>query len=366
MTITVTVAPPTLSMKGALTLDPDAGALDTATHPTILRRLIALAPHDVKIAFRGASRTAKGLADDALFSHVVVVQWGSAVCYDKDRTSLFALLTPGGDKLPGKPMAAENPGWKRRLAHTIIMDSMVRLPSFQWETIVHEGRPRVLRRLIAGGLWRAPANLTAIDLLVLSPLSYASKLGQDMLTASLVAAPKKHVINVLLDLSYRGAHFPVGSAGEQRNNTAVFIFSMLPIGGALHRHLYYPGDDDPPVPARIMNLTSPEEDIFDSLASVVTSGVYSSYTFVGLHEVDHHLIGADHHLAPETLKARIVNVVRDRQHRRTAIGLTSKISTAEIEKSLTLVSHHDYRVMVGAEQYELETWPQAPARWWAP
>ncbi|BEI94743.1 uncharacterized protein CcaverHIS019_0703240 [Cutaneotrichosporon cavernicola] len=365
MTVTLTVDPPT-PMKGVLALNADAGVLDTTAHPSILKRLIALAPHDVKLTFREVSRTARGLADDILFGHVVVAQWGSATCYDKGRTSLFALLTPAGDKLPGKPMSSDNKHWKRRLAHTDIMDSTVRLPSFQWETIVHEGRPRVLRRLISGGLWRASPNLTAVDLLVLSPLSLSCRLGQDMLTASLVAKPKKHVINILLDLAYRGAHFPVGSAGERHNNAAVLIFSMLPIGGALHRHLYYPGDDDPPVTARIMNLTSPGEDFFDSLATVVASGVYNTYTLVGLHEIDHHIIGTDHYLEPKTLKARIVNLVRARQHRSSAMGLPPHIPAAELEQSLTLVSHHDYRLMIGAEQYEIETWPQAPARWWAP
>lgn len=362
----MTVAhPPTALVKRAPALD--AGAvLDTAAHAAVLVRIVALAPHGVRLALRGASRTAKGLADDQLFAHVVVVQWGSARCYDRDSTALFALRTPAGDTLPGKPMAAANPRWKRRLAHTRIMDSTVRLPSFQWETIVHEGRPRVLRRLVSGGLWRASPNLVAVDLVVLSPLSLACKLGQDMLTAALVARPKKHVINVLLDIAYRGAYFPVGSAGERHGNAAVLIFAMLPIGGALHRHLYYPGDDDAPVPARIMNLTSPEEDLFDSLAAVVASGVYSTYTFVGLHEVDHHLIGVDHALTPETLKARIINLVRARQHRSSAMGLPPHISAAELDTSLALVSHHDYRLMVGAEQYEIETWPQAPATWWAP
>ncbi|KLT40114.1 hypothetical protein CC85DRAFT_287823, partial [Cutaneotrichosporon oleaginosum] len=370
--------PPTTSPapKGACrpALDPAVCTLDTKAHPAILKRLIALSPHAGKLAFRAASRTSRDLADAALFAHAVIVQWGSAGCYAKPPTSLFALLSPAGDVLPGKPLAANNAAWARRLAHTRVLDSTVRLPSFQWETVVHAwpqdlGRPRVLRRLVAGGLWRG-APPTVVDLVVLSPLSLASSLGQDMLTAALTASPRKHVINVLVDASYRGAFFPTGSAGEACRNTAVLIFAPLP-HGALRRHLTYPGDDTP-VPSRIMNLTSATEDIFDSLAAIVSSGVYTSYLFVGLHELDPQLLGLGGgggggdgglELFAGVLKSRILDVVRERHSRSSALGL-AHVSAASLENSLALLSHAEYRAAVGDGTYTIETWPQAPAPWW--
>lgn len=362
MTIGLSPAPPP-SMKQVV-LHSDSAVLDAQAHPAVLKRIIFLAPHSVKLAFRSTSRTAKGLADQELFEHVVVVQWGSMSYLNPDPSSLYALVSPDGHKLPGKPMLASNKAWERRLAQTLIIDSTVRSPYYQWAAIVRVGRPRILRRLISGGLWHAPNSLMAVDLLVLSPRSLHSKLGQDMLTATLVNRPGKHVINVLFDMAFRGAYFPTGSGGEKTKGHAVLIFNMLPLGGALHRHLYHPGDDDP-IAARNMNLTSPDETFFDSLAQIVMSGVYVDYTLVGLDEVDHHLLGVDHHLTAKTIKARIVNLIRERQHRNTTLGLPPHIPAAELEESLTLLSHHDYRLTVGAAQYDIETWPNAPALWWS-
>lgn len=231
--------------------------------------------------------------------------------------------------------------------------------------MVLAARPRVLRRLVAGGLWRASTSLTAVDLLVLSPRSLDSRLGQDMLTATMENRPGKHVINVLLDTAFRGSYFPTGSGGEKNKGHAVLIFNLLPVGGTLHRHLYYPVDDEP-VLARNMNLTSPGETFLDSLAQIVMSGVYVDYTFVGLDEVDHRLIGVDHHLTDQTLKARIVNLIHERQHRNTTMGLPPHIPASELAASLTMLSHHDYRVKVVAAQYEIEAWQHAPAHWWSP
>lgn len=348
----------------AVSLHPHGPVLDAQGHPEILKQIIYFCPHPAKLSFRLTSRIAQAVTDHQLFAHVVINQWGELSFPDRPPSPLFALVTPTGHKLPCKPMVASNKAWERRLAPTRILDSTVRTPFFHWEAIVRAAQPRVLRRLVSDGLWRASHNLTVVDLLVLSPRSLDSKLGQDMMTATLMNRPGKHVINVLFDPSFCGAYFPIGSGGDKHKGHAVLIFNTLPRGRALRRHLYHPVDDAP-VKERNLNLTSLEETFFDSLAQIVMSGVYVDYTFVGPHEVDHVLLGVNHKLEPEMIKAHILNLIRERQHRDATLGLPPLIGASELAAALTMMSHEDYRRKVGPEQYKIETWAHAPAPWWS-
>lgn len=102
--------------------------LDTQAHPAVLKRIIFFAPHSVQLAFRATSRTAKAQADQHLFEHVVIVEWGAMSYLIPHLCELFALVSPAGHKLPGKPMVGSSKGWERRLAPTLILDSTIRTP----------------------------------------------------------------------------------------------------------------------------------------------------------------------------------------------------------------------------------------------